>query len=242
MNDYPQDVIDEVNGAQKEDGSGAPNTVAGPADELVPETKSASAQDGQPPQILSPDQQAVMHRISEAIAMLVYDQASNKPVITMALQGAAGMVNAISIVVGKVAESAKPGVPRELLPMAALAALMILSDFVERIGQQPPEMREVLPALIDKLGTQFQATPAEMAQMRRIKAKFGRAHERSLMEKNMGVPQAQEAAEEATEGAQPQQGGGAPEGEMGMPEGGMEPSDAQAGKKGIMARVAEEDL
>lgn len=215
----PQDMMDEVNGAGMSDEpqDGAPQIVAGPQDEPAPNTEQGQGKNI--PQILDPDQQAVMHRISEAIAMLVYDQQTNKPVIEMALQGADGVVNAVAIVVGKVVETAKPGVPRELLPTTALAALMIINDFIERLGEKPPEMREVLPILIDKLGAQLKASPMEMAQMRRIKAKFGRAEQRGMMAKGQEEP----------EGGAEDMGGEMP----------MKDDMPMKRKGGMMARMAE---
>lgn len=209
-NKFPKELIDEMNGETPEGETApgsAPDPVAGPTTDNSPTTSDnspTSAEGGEGeggvPQILSPDQQAVMHRISEAIAILVYDQQTNKPLIQMAMGGADGVVRAVSIIVNKVAESAKPGVPRELLPTTALAALMIINDFLERLGQKPPEMREVLPALIDKLGSDLKATPMEMAQMRRIKAKFNRADQRSIMQKSQEGPPAEEAVEMAQDG------------------------------------------
>ena len=186
--------------AEMMQGGGAPEMMAGPqggtgSGGLEPETRSDEPTGGKAPQLLSPDQQAVMHRVSEAIAMLLVDQQANRPIIEMALQGAEGVVRATSMLVGKVAESAKPGVPRELLPLAALAAVMLISDFIERMGGEPVQMGDVLPALIDKLGAQFQATPAEMQQLRRVKAKFGRAQQRGLMQR-AARPEGEEPAEE----------------------------------------------
>lgn len=202
MNTVPQEIIDDIN------GDGAPATVSGPQNAIVPETRSDGDEKGnRVPQILSPDQQAVMHRVSEAIAMIVYDEKANKPIIDMAMQGPEGIVKAVSMVLAEVASKAKPGIPRELLPMAAIACLMLINDFIEKVGQKPAEMREVLPMMIDVLGKQFNVNPMENAQLRRIKAKFERADKRSIMQRNLQDEPAAEAEGPAAEEAEPAEEG-----------------------------------
>lgn len=169
-----RELMDEAEGVAEGEAPAADVEDSGA---LMDETRSESAPDKQV-QLLSPDQQAVMHRISEAIAMLIYNQEANGPIMDMAMQGPEGVVRAVGMVLDRVMRAAKPGIPRDLLPMAAIAALMLINDFLERAGEQPVDMREVLPLMIDHLGRQFNANPMEMAQMRRIKSKFNRAEER----------------------------------------------------------------
>lgn len=200
MPDFPQDVVDEVDG--KTPPAGGPT---GPkTDEQDIEQSgeyndpAAGQEDGEgAPEILTQDQQAIMHRISEAIAMLVYGKDTNRDIIKMALLGPQGVVKAVAAIMDKVVMAAKPGIPRDLLPLAAFAALVMLQDFLESMGEPGIKMQEVLPMLIDELGDQFQASPIEKAQLRRLKSKAGRGFARQAagMHSEEGEPQAQESAE-----------------------------------------------
>lgn len=201
--DFPQDIVDEAYGAEPS----SPPLKAGPVNQPEPD---GSAQDGTQeadkamPQILTPDEQAVQHRISEAMAMLIYDKGANEHIVKMAMQGPEGMVRAIGMVMDKVVSSAKPGVPRELLPTTALAAFIILNDFLMSMGAEAVTLDDALPLMIRILGSQFKASPVEQQQLRRILAKYQRAEQRkSIMQQAQPeqAPETPPAEEEAVEEA-----------------------------------------
>lgn len=204
MADFPQDLVDEVDG--KTPPAGAP-TAPKPEEQDIErsgeyEDPTAGQEEGEAaPEILTQDQQAIMHRISEAIALLVYGKDTNRDIIKMALLGSDGVVKAISAIMDKINANAKPGIPRDLLPLAAFAALVMVQDFLEKMGEPGVNMQEVLPMLIDELGDQFQASPIEKAQLRRLKSKAGRGFARKAAE----LPPEGEAPAGAESEAMPQE-------------------------------------
>lgn len=177
MPDLPQDVVDEMDGKTVASSADAPSRDDGKDIEVSGEYDPAPDDndgDEQGPEILNKDQQAVMHRISEAIAHLVYGKDTNQAIIKMALLGPEGVVKAVGAILEKVVMTAKPGIPRELIPMAAFAALVMIQDFLSQMGEKTMPMQEIVPMLVDELAVQFKATPAEMTVLRRLKSKAAR--------------------------------------------------------------------
>lgn len=142
-----------------------------PVESMAPAESRAMKESGQ--QFLDDDQKMVTQRISQAIALLVYGEQTNRPIIEMAQQGEDGIIMAVKFVMDKITRSANPGVPRDLLPLAAFAALTLILSFLEEIDRMPEEldMRQFLPKLIAELADQYQATPIERAQLTRLARK-----------------------------------------------------------------------
>ena len=154
MPDFPQDVVDEMDGKTVASSADAPSREDGKDIEVSGEYEPAPDDndgDEQGPEILNKDQQAVMHRISEAIAHLVYGKDTNQAIIKMALLGPEGVVKAVGAILEKVVMTAKPGIPRELIPMAAFAALVMIQDFLSQMGEKTMPMQEIVPMLVDEL-------------------------------------------------------------------------------------------
>ncbi len=200
--DFPQDVIDEVDQDEAETDAPPVGEERAQSIEESGEYEPAPKPEGKGVEIINSDQQAVMHRISEAIAMLVYNEKTNEPIIKMAKQGPEGVVHAVQMVMEKLRMSVKPGIPRELIPLAAVACLVIIQDFLFRLNPKDRiDMREVFPMLIDKLSQMFEVNRAESIAVRRIKSKFLRAHaqreEGGMIGREMPLPdEAEEPVEE----------------------------------------------
>lgn len=176
MPDFPQDIVDEVDGDNPASGEQRAQSIEESGEyEAPPEVSGGSDQ----PQVLTQDQQVVMHKISEAIAMMVYGEQTNKPIIKLAKQGSLGVVYAVQMVMEKLRQTAKPGMPRELIPLAAMAALTLIDDFMKRLDPKSQiNMREVVPMLIDRMSQMFEVTRAESVELRRLKNKINRANSR----------------------------------------------------------------
>lgn len=125
--------------------------------------------------LLTPDQRNVMHRISEAIAILIYSEELNPHIVKLASGGTQGVVYAVEAIMEKVVASAKPGIPRELLPLAVITTLALLQDFMSEMGNKDAiNMREVIPFLIDRLSRRFEATRPERLALRKMRGMIAR--------------------------------------------------------------------
>jgi hypothetical protein len=113
------------------------------------------------PQVLTPDEQAVQHRISEA---------GSTPDLRRAGQradrddGDAGRRRAWCMRHRHgdgqdQSRRPKPGVPRELLPTTALARFIILNDFIVSLGKPAVTLQEALPLMIRILGAPVRGEP-----------------------------------------------------------------------------------
>lgn len=175
--------------AQAQEEGGQESETSG-AEETAPGGDSESAEGEQPAgqhaNILDENQQIVMHRISQAIAMLVYGKDTNRPIVEMATQGEDGLIAAVQQVLDKVASNTKPGIPRDLLPMAGLAALIIIMAFLDDLGKPAQvDMKTFMPKIISALADQFKATPIERAQLVRLGKKNARGVDRGIVAQNM---------------------------------------------------------